>query len=120
MQYLGMKFDRAQFRGRIFDGGHGIRCPSRDDESLREPDDVVAMAVPDLEAAWNAAKQLGLALSLELRASIFAAVSFLHVAAERVGHPLHSVANAQHWNAEAQHFRIANGRVFVVNGAWSA
>ncbi len=119
-RHFGMELDGAEFCGGIFDCADSIGGAAGDDEALREADDVVAMAIPDFEAARDGVEELGFAFAFELGAAVLAALGFLDVAAESVGHPLHAVADAEDGNAEAQDFGIADGGVFIVDGTGAA
>ena len=115
-----MEFHGTKFRGGVLDGADGVGGTAGDDEALREADDVVAVTIPNFQAARDAVEELGFAFAFELRAAVFAALGFLDVAAESVGHPLHAVANPEHRNAEAQDFGIADGGVLIVDGTGAA
>ena len=95
-----MKLDRVQpALGRRHGGdGAGIRA-AQDFEARRGILNRIAVAHPDLLTAFDSPKQsIGVA-QIQLGESVFAAVAFLHAAAQDVGHQLLPVANAEHGNA---------------------
>ena len=78
-------------------------------KSVGQAGHVIAVALPDLQPLGKSAKERRIFFAVKSRWSVFAAIGFHDISAERVRDPLHSVADAEHGNAEGQNFAIARG-----------
>src|SRR5437762_2774393 len=59
-------------------------------------------------------------MQVEESASVFAAMRLLHLAAHRLGDPVHAVADTEHRNSHRQHAMVAGGSAGIVSGTRSA
>ncbi len=64
------------------------------------------MARPDPHGPWQSFEQHALAQQVDLRVPVFPLRSGGHTAAERVGHQLHAIADAERGWAHLQHRRV--------------
>ena len=57
-------------------------------------------------------------MGVKFGASVFAVLDWFNLSAKSFCNPLHSVADAQHWNSRGKDCGIAFRRIFVINGTW--
>src|SRR5260370_23331327 len=103
-----MKLDGVNFALRIFDGSDGVLRAARGSKARRQPDDVVAVTVPDAQRVGKLREELGWVsgtIDVQNRAAVFTARRRLHFPAQVVGEPLHTVADSQHRDAERKNGR---------------
>src|SRR5690242_938609 len=94
-------------------------------EAGRNLTNMVSVAVPNAQGFGDAGKEMrprGGRVSpyLKLCAAIFAALRLFHLAAERVGDPLHSVAYSKDRQAHRENMRIAFWSIRIIDGAGAA
>src|SRR5690242_8595996 len=94
-------------------------------ETGRNLTNMVSVAVPNAQGFRDAGKEMrprGGRVSpyLKLRAAIFAALRPFHLAAERVGDPLHSVADSKDRQVHREDTRIAFWRIRIIDRAGTA
>src|SRR5207245_1861073 len=77
-----MKLHRVDFALRVFGCGDGVVGLPGDAEARGQCQDVIAMAVPDLQLTRETAEQLGTILELEFRAAVFAPLRAPHLASQ--------------------------------------
>src|SRR5216684_2840423 len=108
---------------RLFDGSDGVLRAAHGSKAGRQPDDVVAVTVPDAQRVGKLREELGFVsgtIDIQHRAAVFTARRRLHFPAQVVGEPLHTVADSQHRDAERKNGRVAFGSLRVVDGTGSA
>src|SRR5689334_12924240 len=94
-------------------------------EAGRNLANMVSVAVPNAQCFRDAGEEMrpwGGRVSpyLQLRAAIFTAFRLFHLAAERVGDPLHSVANSKDRQAHRENTRITFWSIGIIDGAGAA
>ena len=107
---IGHTCNRASRRGR-----HDLKA-------FRQLSDFVTVAHPDLEHAkafrcgkvFNALKQFGMTVRTNLCVTKFAGESGFYLAPQLCGHGLHTIANAQHRQAQLKH-RVWRAVVYFVH-----
>jgi hypothetical protein len=121
--YFGVEFNGIDLSFWILDCGDSVLRASYRAETVRQPDDVIAMTVPDAERLGKFREELGGMLrvfDIQNGAAVFAALGWFHFSAQMVGEPLHAVADAEHRNAEREDARITFGSLCVVYGTGAA
>src|SRR5579859_682047 len=86
---------------------------------------MVSVAVPNAQGFRDAGEEMRtwggrVTPYLQLRAAIFTALRLFHLAAERVGDPLHTVANSKDRQAHGEDARIAFWSIRIIDGAGAA
>ena len=105
-------FDRGVFG--IVRGGHWRK-------SFGQTGQLVAVGVPDLEGLGEFAEEWAFLAGDRQRAfSVFAFGAFFHLAAQKMTHQLHAVANAQHGHAQIEDGRIGQGSLGRVHRGGAA
>src|SRR5712692_3916575 len=118
-----MKLDGVNFALRIFDGSDGVLRAAHGSKAGRQPDDVVAVTVPDAQRVGKLREELGFVsgtIDIQHRAAVFTARRRLHFPAQVVGEPLHIVADSQHRDAERKNGRVAFRSLRIVDRAGPA
>ena len=80
----------------------------------------IAVAHPHGGTVFHVGEQVGGIIHKQGRFAIFAPIGCFHEAAQLLHHQLHSVANAQHRNAQVPEFRVAQGRTIGIDGTGAA
>ena len=112
-----MKLDGVELFLGVLDGGDGIVRAAGDFKAGGNFDDVVTVGIPDIQRGGDAGEKFRAGREVERGAAVFAAFGGGNFSAERVRHPLHAVANAEHRDAEVEHGRVAVRSVFIVDRA---
>ncbi len=88
-----------------------------------QPDDVIAMTIPDAQGLRKLGEELGLVggvLDVEDSAAIFAAFGRFDLSTQVMGEPLHAVADSQDRDSEGQNIYVTIRGLRVVDGAGAA
>ena len=120
--YFGVKFDAVASAGRMLDRGDSIVGAAGYVETFGQSDNMIAVAVPDFQAARQAAEQGRgvLLVDIKVRGAVLARLCANHLPAERVCQPLHPITDSENGHAELQNFCVAAGRVRVIDRTWTA
>ena len=106
---FGVELDAVKaFRAVFHNGNRARRRVPRDAETLRQPENLIAVAHPHIQRMrriFNAARQIAL-FRAHLSIAEFALIARLHLAAQMMRHKLHAIANPQHRHAQIKQPRI--------------
>ena len=120
--YFGMKFDSVAAPRWVLNRSDGIVGAACDVETFRQPDHVIAVAVPDFKSARQAAEQgrRVLLVDIKVRRTVLAGFCANHLPAQRVCQPLHPITDSEKRARRVQNFCVADGRVRVIDRTWAA
>src|SRR6266478_713621 len=104
-----MELHGVNFAVRILDGGDSAVRAANGAEAGWQPDDVIAMTIPDAQGLRKLGEELGLVggvLDVEDSAAIFAAFGRFDLSTQVMGEPLHAVADSQDRDSEGQNIYV--------------
>ncbi len=120
MVHFGMELHRPHLLRRIFNRGDGVRRACHLLKPRCQFYRFIAVRHPHRELRRQVFKQPRARLDLYFRMAVFALAGGAHFSPEGMCHVLQAIADAKNRQAQAEHARIGDRRVFVVYRGRSA
>ena len=103
VEYLRMKLDAVEAPPGVLDAGEGrILGYRRGLEAGRQRRELVAVRIPDAQMARQAGEEAAGLPDRQVAVAVLALLAQRHLAAEKMAHELHAVANPQHRHAQGE------------------